>query len=375
MKRPIAIPPASKDELSSGGKIARRLAPLLGKPFALTRVTKTDGANLRKTVARILEEAGALPTPAANGAWRILPPRGKGIPRLLREFADTSIVTSASPHNLQVWNRNPSEPIPQIEYSDGSLLRANDVRLILVRVDVQRHAIRCIVVVTPQYIVAHFGKFGKETVKEQLIISPKVRQQILSMDPPILFYPDGPALSSKLSKHAIDQAARIHDSPALDTTVRLEAIRDLVQVQLIGTRIERSATKTRGQQLEKIVASALGYNVTDADVLIGGYPDIRHQALEVKVQDAPTVDLGRYSPQFDESVDGCVGFSTQSIRYLIALTDPETGICQGAVLCPGKRLAEHFVYVGDRSFKCQRTIPIAFFDHFDGKAVYNPKYP
>src|SRR5487761_723730 len=88
---------------------------------------------------------------------------------------------------------------------------------------------------------------------------------------------------------------------------------------------EPSATKNRGQQLEQIVASGLGYPMTNADVLIGGYQDIRHQALEVKIQDAPTVDLGRYSPQFDEAVEGCPGFSTQSVRYLIALTDPKSG--------------------------------------------------
>ncbi len=159
------------------------------------------------------------------------------------------------------------------------------------RIDVSRHNIRAIIVATPEYIVQHFGKFGKPTVKEQLIILPCARQQVLSMNPPILFHPDDAALSRKFSKRVIQQTARIHDAPTAETTVRLDAIRDFAQAQLIGRRIEPSATKTRGQQLEKIVASGLGYNVTDADVLIGDYPDIRHQALEVKVQDAPTVDV------------------------------------------------------------------------------------
>jgi hypothetical protein len=375
MKRPIVIPPASKDDLSPGAEIACRLAPLLGKPFRLTGKTRTDGSNLRKTVARVLEESTSLPTPAAEGAWRIVPPKRKGVPRLLREFVDTYIVTSGTSYNLQVWNRNPSEPTPQIEYSDGSLLRANDVRFILMRVDVERHLIRSIVVATPEYIRDHFGKFGKPTIKEQMIILPRARQQVLSMNPPILFYPDDAAVSRQFSKCVIQQTARIHDTPAAETTLRLEAIRDFVQAKLIGRRIEPNATKNRGQELELIMSSGLGYKVTTGDVLIGGYPDIRHQALEVKIQDAPTVDLGRYSPQFDEPVDGCLGFSTQSIRYLIALTDPSTGICQGAVLCPGKRLAEHFVYVADKSYKCQRSIPMAFFDRFDGQAVFNPAHP
>lgn len=109
-------------------------------------------------------------------------------------------------------------------------------------------------------------------------------------------------------------------------------------------------------------------------MLIGGYPDIRHQGLEVKLQDAPTVDLGMYSPQFDEPIPGCDGFTTQTVRYLIALVDPVTGICRGAVLCPGKHLGEHFIYVAEQSYKCQRAIPMSFFDNFEGEAVFNPPY-
>src|SRR3972149_885661 len=375
MISPIRIPPASQAELTAGETIEKRLAALVGKPFRLSGKTRTDGSNLRKLVASILEESTPLPTPAADGAWRIVPPKKKGVPRLLREFVDTYIVTSGTSYNLQVWNRNPAEPTPQIEYSDGSLLRANDVRLILVRVDVKRHRIRSIVVASPEYIVEHFGKFGKPTVKEQLIILPRVRQQVLLRDPPILYYPDSSPLAKKFKSSILTQTASIHDGPSPGTTLRLSVIRDFVASELVGKRIKTSATKNRGQQLEKIVASGLGYGVSDADVLIGGYPDIRHQALEVKVQDAPTVDLGRYSPQFEELVEGCLGFSTQTIRYLIAFMNPKTSICEGAVVCPGKRLGQHFVYVADKSYKCQRSIPMAFFDHFDGQAVFNPSYP
>ena len=374
MKGPISIPPSSPRDLSSGDLIALRLAPLVGARFPLTGKTRTDGSNLRKAVACLLE-ASLLPIGAADGAWRIVPPKKKGVPRLLREFVDTFIVTSGTSYNLQVWNRNPSQPTPQVEYTDGSLLRANDVRLVLTRVDIARHSIRCIIVATPEYIVSHFGNFGKETVKEQLIVLPRARQLVLALSPPLLFYPDEIAISRKFKRRISKQTSRIHDSPAIATTLGLGAVRDFVIANVIGRRIEAGATKTRGQELEKIVASGLGYEVTDDDVLIGGYPDIRHQALEVKVQDAPTVDLGRFSPQFDEPVDGCLGFTTQSIRYLIAFTDPHTGTCHGAVLCPGRRLAEHFVYVAEKSFKCQRSIPIAFFDKFDGQAVFNPEFP
>lgn len=85
-----------------------------------------------------------------------------------------------------------------------------------------------------------------------------------------------------------------------------------------------------------------------------------------------SADIRRSSTNWSKAARG---FTTQTVRYLIALTDPKTGTCQGAVLCPGRRLAEHFVYVAEKSFKCQRAIPMAFFDRFEGRAVFNPPYP
>ncbi|MBI3865475.1 MAG: nuclease [Planctomycetia bacterium] len=371
----LSIPPSRKSALTSGRQLARRLSVFLGSSFHLTGKQRTDGSHLRKRIAEVLEQSGALPAPAADGSWRILPPKKKGVPRLLREFIDTYIVTTGSSYNLQVWNRNPSEPTPHVELTDGSLLRACDVRFVITRIDVAREIVRSVIVATPEYIVSHFGKFGKPTIKEQLIILPRVRQEVLALDPPILFYADLAPLARQFRRRISDQSARIHDVPSVATTLRIEAIRDFVKAHLLGRRINPDATKNRGQQLEQIVASGLGYDVKIGDLLIGGFPDIRHQALEVKVQDAPTVDLGRYSPQFAEPLDGCPGFSTQDVRYLIALTDPSTGVCRGAVICPGKYLGQHFVYVANESFKCQRSIPMAFFDRFDGRAVFNPPYP
>jgi hypothetical protein len=293
---------------------------------------------------------------------------------LRREWVDTYIVTTGDSYNLQVWNRNPSEPMPQIEYIDGPALLANDIRFVLVRVDPVEQFIRCIVILTPQYIVERFGKFGKQTVKEQLIISAKKREEILTKRPPLLFYPDEASSPVTSSRKVTLGKARIHDRPELRHTLPLKRIRRFVERELIGRRIEAGPTKNRGQLLELFVARGLGYAVTEDEVLAGGYPDLRHQALEVKIQDAPTVDLGRYSPQFDEPVPDCPGFTTKTVRYLIALTDESNQMCVGAILCPGDRLGAHFVYVGDRSFKCQRSIPMEFFDQFDGRCVFNPRY-
>lgn len=106
------------------------------------------------------------------------------------------------------------------------------------------------------------------------------------------------------------------------------------------------------------------------EMLDGGYPDIRNQMLEVKVQDSPTIDLGRYSPQFEENIKDA--FTTRTIRYLIALTNAMNGSIDGVVLVPGEELGKNFTYVAEKSFKCQRSIPMEFFEKFKGRAVYNP---
>ena len=64
--------------------------------------------------------------------------------------------------------------------------------------------------------------------------------------------------------------------------------------------------------------------------------------------------------------------TTFDVRYLIALTDPLTEIIEGVILSPGKKLGDIFSYVSAASYKCQRTIPMSFFDKYSGKSVFNP---
>jgi hypothetical protein len=106
--------------------------------------------------------------------------------------------------------------------------------------------------------------------------------------------------------------------------------------------------------------------------LVGEFPDIKNQLLEVKVQDSPTVDLGRYSPVIEEIIFKDLNFTTHDVRYLIALTNPKTEIIEGIVLAPGEKLGEVFSHVSDKSYKCQRSIPMQFFDNYYGKTVFNP---
>jgi hypothetical protein len=147
----------------------------------------------------------------------------------------------------------------------------------------------------------------------------------------------------------------------------------MVAERLVGMKLESVPTKNRGQALERAVLDLLGYKVKETDLLFGAFPDIRNQLLEVKVQDSPTVDLGRYSPEKEEVLFYEKGLTTFDVRYLIALTDSTTGIIEGVILSPGECLGELFSYVSSESYKCQRSIPMAFFEKFKGMSVFNPE--
>ncbi len=95
------IPPKSKELLTDPNLIAKRLQTLIGQKFHLTRKTRTDGANLRNLVAETLIN---FPLPIPSNNFSILSDKGKGIPRMVREYIDTYIVTSGDSYNLQVWN-------------------------------------------------------------------------------------------------------------------------------------------------------------------------------------------------------------------------------------------------------------------------------
>ena len=131
----------------------------------------------------------------------------------------------------------------------------------------------------------------------------------------------------------------------------------------------KGAQKLAEHGINTIGLPELGYSGKQ-DSLEGGYPDIRNQMLEVKVQDSPTIDLGKYSPQFEEQIND--NFTTRTIRYLIALTNAMDGAIDGLIMCPGEELGKSFTYVAEKSFKCQRSIPMNFFEEFKGQVVFNP---
>ena len=367
MDKRLKIPPKFKKHITPPSDLSKKLKTLIGSDFKLTGKSRTDGSNIRKLVAEILLTTNP-PASASKNDYEIIPP--KGVPKILLEYIDTYIVTSGTSYNLQVWNRNPSSESVQIQYTNGDTLLSCEVRFVLVKVDPKNHKISSIAVLTPEYIVRKFGAFGKPTIKNQLIISESSRQFVLSKQNSLLFFNDD-SVGNKANLESLSQFS-IHDQPTAKSLLPLSTIKEIVINKVVGMSIAPATTKNRGQMLEEAFATALGYCINDKELLAGGYPDIRNQALEVKIQDSPTVDLGKYSPEFEKIIPDCGNFTTRNIRYFIALTNPETNKIEGAILCAGKKLGLHFTYVPRESYKCQRAISMSFFEDIKGQSVFNP---
>jgi len=298
--------------ISSPTDLAKKLEPLIGNEFKLTGKSRTDGSNIRKLIAKVLLSNNP-PACATINSYEIIPP--KGVPKILLEYVDTYIVTTGKSYNLQVWNRNPSSESVQIQYANKKTFQANEVRFVLVKVDPENSKISAIAVLTPEYIVQKFGDFGKPTIKSQLIISSSIRQMIISKPNKLLFYDDNLVGNEGNFKNLSNFS--IHSEPTSKSLLPLSTIKKIVIDKIIGLAIKPAATKNRGQMLETIFANELGYSFNDKDLLAGGYPDIKNQALEVKIQDSPTVDLGKYTPEFEKIVPDCSGFTTRNMRYFI----------------------------------------------------------
>jgi hypothetical protein len=371
MDKAFKIPPKSPMHLTEISKLPEIFKRLVGSEFRLTGKTRTDGANIRKIIANELLNNG-LPDGANPGEFEIVPPKKKGVPKMLREFIDSYTVTSGESYNLQVWNRIPNCKTVLIKYDSGETLKCDEVRYIFVKFDSLKSIISSIVILTAEYIETHFGKFGKPTVKHQLLISNKARNQIYSSESKILTFPDSKKLSYLITNTYTEPDGSMANEPSLQNLYSIKLLTERIAKKLIGKKLVSSATKNRGQALERMPLDLLGCKMADSVNLVGGFPDIPNQLLEVKVQDAQTVDLGRFTPEKEEIVVAGFNLTTFDVRYLIALTNPKTDVIEGIILAPGEKLGELFTYISDVSYKCQRSIPMSFFKSYEGMCVYNP---
>lgn len=362
----IKNPPVNLKAVISDELLVQVLKPLVGTPFKLSLAPRTDGSNLRKIITDHLKQ---YVTNANPNDYKIVPAKRKGVPRLLSVLVDTYIVTSGINYNLQVWNRSPNSVEPLVRYNNGDVITPRDIRLVLVKIDTIQNKIESIAVLTPSYIVSKFGLFGKPTIKSQLLISNNKRAQIVNSGG-VLILSDTINVDRISQKSYIKPTVLSTEPPSINNIMSLDVIKNLLANKLIGLNLPGSDTKTRGQYLERIVIDMLGYN--SKSTLVGGYPDIPNQLLEVKVQDTQTIDLGKYSPQFEEEVYSNPSLTTYDVRYLIALTNPYTLKIEGIVFSCGYKLGSMFTYVSAESYKCQRTIPMKFFDTYKNDCVFNP---
>lgn len=275
-------PPKTPSHLTESTKLPSILKGLIGKEYKLTGKTRTDGTNLRKLIANVLFQNG-LPEGALAEDFEIVPPKKKGVPKMLRELIDTFIITSGISYNLQVWNRIPNSKIVLVRYNSDFSLKCDDIRYVFVRIDIVKYTIDSILILTADYIENHFGKFGKPTIKHQLLISNKARNQIYSSASKILSFSDSKKLSYCITDDYNKPEDRISEEPNLQNLYSIKLLEEMVASKLIGKKLDSNATKNRGQALERMTLGLLGYEMASNEKLVGGFPDIPNQLLEVKV--------------------------------------------------------------------------------------------
>lgn len=262
--------PRTKDSVLSPDELVSRLEKLVGTPMVLKRKPRTDGANIRKLVSKELEDR--ISNALDDSRYQILPPKGKGVPRLLLELIDTYVVTSGDTYNLQVWNRIPNGNTPLVRYNNGDTITAQDIRFVFVKVTPENEYIESIVILTPQYIEEHFGSFGKPTIKQQLLVSNILRQKIVNELGGLYFAEDTLDMKHNVSDIYKMPSSNSDEFPHEGDLLSLEIIKEKVAKPLIGQLLDAPDTKTRGQLLEKKVIELLGYG--EDSKLVGGYPDV-----------------------------------------------------------------------------------------------------
>lgn len=108
---------------------------------------------------------------------------------------------------------------------------------------------------TPDYIENRFGKFGKPTMKQQLIISNKKREDIIREGGMVMADSDLPKELLACDDEIISEDISIKDEPN-----KVLPIDELITDKLVGEKLDvLLSTKQRGQQLERMVAYQLGY--------------------------------------------------------------------------------------------------------------------
>jgi len=169
--------------------------------------------------------------------------------------------------------------------------------------------------------------------------------------------------------------------PAKETLYTLEEIailtEDLMSVDApIDSNGRILEVRPKGHWFEFEVAKRLGYNYPPGG---GLFPDIRHQAFEIKhhTGKSVTVDFGRYHPGSDDIINEIwnrqVQLKVQDIRYLIALAPPPKFKVTTLILLTGTQIVDVFGVSPKATIKYQMGISDRWRKEHCGKMMVGKK--
>jgi hypothetical protein len=152
-------------------------------------------------------------------------------------------------------------------------------------------------------------------------------------------------------------------SPTPGTVLTIGALYSRL-LSLVGSELPYSPSeRLRGEALHRLVCETLGLGGY-ADT--GRFPDILCQALEVKLQTSPTIDLGLISPLSEEpALTLSPHIQHSDVRYLVAYGahDGSAVRISHVVLTTGHDFASEFRQFGglEQNRKLQLRLPSSFF--------------
>jgi hypothetical protein len=167
--------------------------------------------------------------------------------------------------------------------------------------------------------------------------------------------------------HSPPQSARTSDdAPSPGSVLSISQVFERLLL-LEGRRIHDpgpTQDRLRGELLQEVTAKALG---TERYANTGQWPDLRAQAIEVKLQTSPTIDLGLVLPSSTAAAPS-LGPDLRhcDVRYVVVYATPAGTnelLLSDVVVTTGEHFFQEFVQFGGLTVnrKLQLHLPDAFF--------------
>ncbi|MDO8140501.1 MAG: hypothetical protein Q6358_03295 [Candidatus Brocadiales bacterium] len=178
-----------------------------------------------------------------------------------------------------------------------------------------------------------------------------------------------------------DANSLANQPPVVETLYTLEEIailtEDLMSIDApTDTNGRILEVRPKGHWFEFEVAKRLGYNYPPGG---GLFPDIRHQALEIKHHTGKsiTVDFGRYHPGSDDIINETwnrqLQLKVNQIRYLIALAPPPKFKVTTLIVLTGAQIINVFGVSPTATIKYQMGISDKWREDHRGKMMVGEK--